>query len=106
MGNPPFGYRAWLSLAFLNHAASFADYIGFIVPMGFQSDGKGSPKHRVIGAELVHSEPLPPKSFEDENGRPVVLNRALADMAQGSQQQPPPKDVRLVGRHLHCGLAN
>jgi len=25
VGNPPFGYRAWLALAFVNRAALFAD---------------------------------------------------------------------------------
>ena len=27
IGNPPFGYRAWLALNFMNHASKFADYI-------------------------------------------------------------------------------
>lgn len=74
VGNPPFGYRAWLALAFVNHAAQFADYIGMILPMAFQSDGKGSPKHRVEGMELLHSEVLPPNSFTDANGNPVKVN--------------------------------
>ena len=30
-GNPPFGYRAWLALSFVNHAGLFSDYIGFII---------------------------------------------------------------------------
>src|SRR3990172_1757389 len=47
IGNPPFGYRGWLALAFLNKSAEFCDYVGFILPMSFQSDGKGSPKNRV-----------------------------------------------------------
>ena len=47
VGNPPFGYRGWLALEFMNHAASFSDYVGMILPMSFQSDGKGSPKLRV-----------------------------------------------------------
>jgi len=25
VGNPPFGHRAWLALAFVNHAAMFAE---------------------------------------------------------------------------------
>jgi len=48
VGNPPFGYRAWLALAFVNHAARFADYIGFILLIAVQRDGKGSPKQRVL----------------------------------------------------------
>lgn len=74
IGNPPFGYRAWLALAFVNHAAQFADYLGMILPMAFQSDGKGSPKHRVKGLQLVHSEVLPPDSFTDAQGNPVKVN--------------------------------
>ena len=74
IGNPPFGYRAWLALAFVNHAARFADYVGMILPMAFQSDGKGSPKHRVHGLRLLHSEILPPDSFEDAGGQAVKLN--------------------------------
>ena len=31
LGNPPFGYRAWLALAFVNHSATFADYIGWLM---------------------------------------------------------------------------
>ena len=74
IGNPPFGYRAWLALAFMLHSATFADYIGMILPMAFQSDGKGSPKHRVYGAELIKTESLPADSFVDENGRSVKVN--------------------------------
>ena len=74
IGNPPFGYRAWLALAFMNHAATFADYVGFILPMAFQSDGKGSPKPRVTGMRLVHSEHLPANSFVDGEGRPKKIN--------------------------------
>ncbi len=88
-GNPPFGYRAWLSLAFINHAATFADYIGCIVPMGFQSDGKGSPKHRVVGAELMLSEPLPAKPFHDEAGRTVALNALWQVWRRGINNYPP-----------------
>lgn len=74
MGNPPFGYRAWLALAFMNRSAIFADYIGFILPMSFQSDGKGSPKYRVRGAELILSKQLPPNAYVDINGDAVKLN--------------------------------
>lgn len=74
VGNPPFGYRAWLALAFVNHAAGFADYVGMILPMAFQSDGKGSPKHRVAGLKLVQMENLPQDAFIDANGKPAKIN--------------------------------
>ena len=57
-GNPPFGLRGHLALAFLNHAAEFADYVCFILPQLFESDGKGSPRKRVRGLNLIHSEPV------------------------------------------------
>lgn len=74
IGNPPFGYRAWLALIFLNHAALFSDYVGFIVPMGFQSEGKSNLKNRVKGLHLVHSSPLPPDSFIDADGKTLKVN--------------------------------
>lgn len=74
IGNPPFGYRAWLALTFLNHAALFSDYVGFILPMAFQSDGKGSPKMRVKGLKLVYTEYLPQDCFTDIYGKAVKVN--------------------------------
>ena len=89
LGNPPFGYRAWLALAFLNHSATFADYIGFVVPMAFQSDGKGSPKHRVKGAELVLSERMPDNAFVDARGQSVKLNALWQIWRRGVNNVPP-----------------
>lgn len=74
IGNPPFGYRAWLALTFMNHAAKFSDVIAMILPMSFQSDGKGSPKHRVKGMRLVHSEILPMDSFISPEGKQLKIN--------------------------------
>lgn len=74
IGNPPFGYRAWLALAFMNHAAKFANYVGMILPMAFQSDGKGSPKLRVRGLRLVYTDCLPQGAFVDIRGRAVKVN--------------------------------
>lgn len=74
VGNPPFGYRAWLALAFMNHAAQFSDYVGFIVPMAFQSRGKSNVQDRVKGLHLVHSSQLPADSFVDVNGNILKVN--------------------------------
>ena len=74
VGNPPFGYRAWLALNFINHAALFSDYVGFILPMSFQSYGKGSPRFRVEGLELKSSTLLPQDSFTDAGGKQVKIN--------------------------------
>ena len=94
IGNPPFGYRAWLALAFVNHAATFTDYIGFILPMAFQSDGKGSPKFRVEGARLMHYEELPPDSFIDEDGRSVKVNALWQIWQRGVNNVPNAKTCR------------
>ena len=45
-----------------------------ILPMAFQSDGKGSPKHRVQGMTLRSSRILPPDSFVDASGKSVKVN--------------------------------
>lgn len=74
IGNPPFGYRAWLALAFLNHAAMFSDYVGFIVPMAFQSRGKSNVQDRVKGLRLVHSSSLPADSFINSDGKSLKVN--------------------------------
>ncbi|MBC6399712.1 MAG: type II restriction endonuclease [Ekhidna sp.] len=74
IGNPPFGYRGWLALSFMNHVAKYADYVGFILPMSFQSDGKGSPKNRVRGLRLKHSEIVPKNCFVSPLGKVEKVN--------------------------------
>lgn len=91
VGNPPFGYRGWLALAFMNHAASFADYIGMILPMSFQSDGKGSPRNRVIGAEIVIQEELPTDAFITATGQSVKLNALWQVWRRGINNRTPDK---------------
>ena len=89
IGNPPFGYRAWLALAFVNRSALFADYIGMILPMAFQSEGKGSPKHRVVGAELVDQQSLPADAFTTEFGDPVKINALWQVWRRGVNNRAP-----------------
>ncbi len=62
IGNPPFGHRGVTALNFINHSKK-ADYVCFILPMFFESKGKGSIKYRVKGLNLIHSEKLPKNSF-------------------------------------------
>ncbi len=90
VGNPPFGYRGWLALAFLNHAAEFADYVGFIVPMAFQSRGKSNVQDRVKGLYLVYSAPLPADSFIDANGNSLKVNALWQIWARN----PPPAAIQ------------
>lgn len=72
LGNPPFGLRGNLALRFINHA-SFADFIAFILPPLFDSDGKGSPKKRVQNFSLALSEKLPLNSFIYPNNKEVEV---------------------------------
>lgn len=74
IGNPPFGHRAWLALAFLKRLANFCELVGFILPMYFQSDGKGTPKNRVPNMTLLHSQELPYDIFESPEGKSISIN--------------------------------
>lgn len=92
IGNPPFGYRAWLALAFMNHAARFSDYVGFIVPMAFQSRGKSNVQDRVKGLRLIHSSPLPADSFIDVHGNSLKVNALWQIWARDcGRKKPAPK---------------
>ena len=66
-GNPPFGLRGNLALRFINHFSKFADFVCFILPPLFESDGKGSPRKRVKGYNLIHSEKLNSSFYEPED---------------------------------------
>lgn len=75
VGNPPFGLRGHLALRFINHSASFADLVAFILPQLFESDGKGVPAKRVHSRyQLAHTERLAPDSFEKPDGSPVDVS--------------------------------
>lgn len=67
IGNPPFGLRGHLALNFINHSYDFADYVCFILPQLFESDGKGSPRKRVKGYNLIYSEGLSAMFYSPEN---------------------------------------
>lgn len=72
LGNPPFGLRSNLALRFLNHS-NYADYVGFILPQIFDSEGKGSTKNRVLGLNLIYSSPIKP-DFYYPDGTEVKVN--------------------------------
>lgn len=74
IGNPPFGVRSWMALAFINQCSLFCDLVGFILPMYFASDGKGSAKSRVKNMNLVFNVELPSNSFQKYNGEEVSIN--------------------------------
>jgi hypothetical protein len=72
LGNPPFGLRSNLALRFLNHS-NYAEYVGFILPQIFDSEGKGSTKNRVLGLNLIKSLPIKPDFFYPD-GTQVKVN--------------------------------
>lgn len=73
IGNPPFGLRGHMALKFINHSYDFADYVCFILPQLFESDGKGVPRKRVIGYNLIHSVKLK-SNFYEPNGNLIIIN--------------------------------
>ena len=75
IGNPPFGVRGALALAFINRCFLFSDYVAFILPMSFHSNGKGSNMKRVEGAHLAVSKILEgEKYFSPDNNKEVKVN--------------------------------
>jgi len=72
-GNPPFGLRGHLALQFINHSYKFADFVCFILPQLFESDGKGVPRKRVKGYNLLLSNKLT-SSFYEPDGKNVKIN--------------------------------
>jgi hypothetical protein len=72
-GNPPFGLRGHLALKFINHSYKFADYVCFILPQLFESDGKGVPRKRVNGFNLIKSVKMD-SNFYEPNGNVIKIN--------------------------------
>lgn len=68
IGNPPFGHRGVLALEFIQHSQK-AEFVAFILPMFFQSLGKGSVRYRVKNFHLLYEEVLPRNSFYIINGK-------------------------------------
>jgi hypothetical protein len=65
-GNPPFGMRGHTALKFINHSNKFAEYVCFILPQLFESDGKGAPRKRVEGFNLIFSTKLESLFYEPD----------------------------------------
>lgn len=72
-GNPPFGLRGHTALKFINHSYKFADYVCFILPQLFESDGKGVPRKRVKGYNLITSMKLI-SDFYEPNRNIIKIN--------------------------------
>lgn len=93
IGNPPFGYRGWLALQFMNKAAQNADYVFFILPMSFQSIGKGSPRKRVNGLSLKSFETIPINSFHTIDGNKEQINALWTVWEKGDNILPQEPDL-------------
>ena len=72
VGNPPFGQRGKTAVAFINHAASMADTIAFILPSCFRK--WGSQKQIAPDLSLQSSTDLRGDLYLKPNGRTVALN--------------------------------
>lgn len=68
IGNPPFGHRGVLALEFIKHCKG-ADFVCFILPMFFQSLGKGSIRYRIKDFNLIFERSLPKNAFYLSNGK-------------------------------------
>lgn len=87
IGNPPFGHRGAMALAFVNRSLLFADIVAFILPMSFYSNGKGTNMKRVEGATLVHSEHLDRNSFYDpETQEDIPVNTVFQIWMKGKRK--------------------
>ena len=75
IGNPPFGVRGAYALAFVNRSFLFCDYVAFILPMSFHSNGKGTNMRRVSNAHLVYSKILEQEKFySPDNKKEIKIN--------------------------------
>ncbi len=72
IGNPPFGKRGKLAMAFFNHAARFADIVAFIVPLTFRK----YTVHKNLDPSLRYISKLilPRDAFVLDNGNPFSVN--------------------------------
>ena len=75
LGNPPFGVRGAYALAFVNRSLLWADYVGFILPMSFHSNGKGTNMKRVKNGHLIYSQILEQESFfSSDINKEITIN--------------------------------
>jgi hypothetical protein len=89
IGNPPFGLRGNLALRFINRSYEFADYVAFILPPLFDSDGKGACRKRVHeGYHLAHTEKLDDMLFVDPEERPVKVETIFQIWTRRGETRP------------------
>lgn len=71
VGNPPFGLRGNKALRFLNHSSMNigAEFVGFILPQLFNSQGRGSCMKRVQNLNLIHTVEVPNEFYYPDNAK-------------------------------------
>ena len=85
IGNPPFGIRGSIALAFINRSLLFGNYVAFILPMSFYSNGKGSNMKRVSNGHLIFSQILEGETFfSPDNNKEIKVNTLFQIWKQGS----------------------
>ena len=72
IGNPPFGKRGKLAIAFFNHAAHLADIIAFILPVNFRK----FTTHKQLDPSMrfISKLPLPRDAFHLGTGKSYAVN--------------------------------
>ena len=72
VGNPPFGKRGNLAVAFFNHSAYLAETVAFIVPVIFRK----FMIHKKLDSRMkfISKLELPKESFEFDNGKTYAVN--------------------------------
>ncbi|MCG9128733.1 hypothetical protein JT359_14140 [Candidatus Poribacteria bacterium] len=72
VGNPPFGKRGKLAIAFFNHAAKLADIIAFILPVNFRK----YIVHKQLdeSMQFIRRLPLPRNAFQLNSGKTYSVN--------------------------------
>ncbi len=72
IGNPPFGKRGKVAIAFFNHAAHLADLVAFIVPVNFRK----FIVHKQLNPNMrfISKRPLPRDAFHLGTGKSYSVN--------------------------------
>jgi hypothetical protein len=84
VGNPPFGQRGALAVAFLAHACSFSDTVAFILPRSFKKYTFQNRVHPFF--HLVDSFDC--TEFVDPAGRPVVVSTVFQIWSRRDHERP------------------
>ncbi len=72
IGNPPFGKRGKLAIAFFNHASDLADLVAFILPVNFRKFTVH--KQLNMSMRFISKLSLPREAFHLDTGKPYSVN--------------------------------